>query len=167
MRYRVRVGGREFAVVVRDGAGRATVLVDGRAIEAEMEEAAPGVYSLLIDGRSYDLAASRLHERYTIAVEGVPFDLVVEDERHRRLASAGHAKSLEGNEIAILAPMPGLVVQVDVSEGDRIEGGKRLLVVEAMKMENDIGAPRAARVKQVGVRKGQIVEQGQLLVLLE
>lgn len=166
MRYRVRIGRRDMEVLVRESEGRTSVAVDGREMQVELHEGAPGIYTLLVGGKPYDLAAVERPGRYSIAVEGVPFDAEVEDERQRRLTALGTPRSGMERKVEVRAPMPGLVTQIDAAEGDHVEFGQRLLVLEAMKMQNDLVAPRAGRVAQLLVGPGETVEQGQLLVTL-
>ncbi|MGE5619526.1 MAG: biotin/lipoyl-containing protein [Sphingomonadaceae bacterium] len=167
VRYRIRVGDREYPVVLRERDGEATLLVCGRQVRVRLEEGAPGIHTLLVDGRPYDLAAVERPWGYEVAVDGEVFELQVEDERLQRLASLGSALQKAEGRVTVKAPMPGLVVQVEVAEGDSVEAGQRLLVLEAMKMENDVVAPRAGRVVQVGVSRGEAVEQGQPLAAIE
>ncbi len=104
---------------------------------------------------------------FSIALDGEPFDLEIEDERTRQFASAGRAKAVAEGRLSIRAPMPGMVAQVDVGEGESVEEGHRLLVLEAMKMENDITAPSPGVVKEILVEPGTAVAGGQALLVLE
>jgi biotin carboxyl carrier protein len=90
----------------------------------------------------------------------------VEDERWRRLRQA---KGLDtaGGELALKAPIPGLVVKVLIADGEQVHTGQSLVILEAMKMENDLRAPRAATVGHVKVKPGDRVEQGQVLLTLQ
>ncbi len=167
MKYWVRIGEKSYVVSILELDGRLIAEIDGRTMELQLEEGAPGTYTLLVDGRAYSLAAAPQTGGYSVAVRGVPFDVELEDERQHRLSSSSKTKEMAEGTISLRAPMPGLVTQVDAVEGVRVEKGTRLVVLEAMKMENDIRAPRAGRVGHVKVSKGETVEQGQLLVVLE
>lgn len=164
MSYWVRVGDRELQVVLREEDGRTTALVDGTELPVQLEEEVPGNPTLLVDGKPYDLAAVSTVLGYSILLDGIPFDLAVEDRR--RLAAVNGAKAANHARAELRAPMPGRVARIDVSEGETVEAGQRLLVLEAMKMENDLPAPRAGRIASLAVRAGQTVEMGQPLVLL-
>lgn len=135
--------------------------------------AAGGRYSLVIAGKSYEIFARRISEpgaqdvqTYEIFLKGQRFEVKIEDERTKLLA--GLARSGAGSgEARILAPMPGLVVNVLVKPGDTIEQTQPVVILEAMKMENDLPAPITGTIKEVPVQKGQTVDQGQVLVVIE
>lgn len=167
MKYWVNIEEKRFQVDVRESEGRTVVVVDGREMVLAMEQGGTGIHTLLVDGQTYGLAATRGQHGYSLVLRGVPFDVYVENERQHRLSSVKAAKSGEEGRATLRAPMPGLVVQVDVGESDEVERGQRLLVLEAMKMENDIRAPRPGRVEKVLAIKGTTVEQGQPLVVLD
>jgi biotin carboxyl carrier protein len=97
---------------------------------------------------------------------GQRFEVFVEDERTRQLAGLVHARTAR-SRANIQAPMPGLVVNVLVQPGDTVTQNQTVVVLEAMKMENDLPAPAAGTVKEVRVSKGQTVDQGEILVTLE
>ena len=103
---------------------------------------------------------------YDITLKGVFYSVQVEDERSRRM-NASRKMALPGGELAIIAPIPGLVVKVLVVDGEEIAEGQPLVLLEAMKMENELCAVRAGRVKQVKVAAGQRVEQKAVLIVLE
>ncbi len=141
------------------------IVVDGRSIEIDKEQLAnarevePGVYSVLIDGRSFEVRLGELAQ-----LEGRRFRVQVRDPRD----AAKSAKSARGSgRQDILAPMPGKVIRVLVKQGDAVETGSGLVVVEAMKMQNEMKAPRPAQVLEVRVRDGDTVIAGQTLVVLE
>ncbi len=167
VKYWARVDDRSFEIVLRETEGQTTILVDGREATLQLEEGAPGVYTLLVDGKPYDLAAVQRPGGYLVAVQGVPLEVSVEDDRQRRLSAVGGARAGSAEQILLKAPMPGLVVQTDVAKGDRVEAGQRLIVLEAMKMENDLLAPRAGHISEIRVEKGQVVGQGEVLVIIE
>src|SRR5581483_11677857 len=98
---------------------------------------------------------------------GVPYSVTVQDERAARLASLAAAASHPHTAVTLAAPMPGLVVRVNVAAGASVQKGEPLVVLQAMKMENELGAPRAGVVTRVAAQPGQTVEQGQALVVLD
>jgi biotin carboxyl carrier protein len=143
--------------------------VGGRALSAQGERA--GHYSLLIGDRSYEMfiRAAGPQESganaFEVSVGGQTFEVGVQDERARALASlVGEARA--SGDVTIRAPMPGLVSTVLVSEGDEVQRGQAVVVLEAMKMENDLSAARAGIVKVLRVAKGQTVAQGEALAVI-
>ena len=165
MKYVVTLGGREHEVVVNGG----TLTIGDRTCEAHLEMlVGTPLCHLLLDGRSYTFAVSRNADGcWTLLDAGDPVELEVMDERTRYVRSlAGAGKTHQAGGI-LKAPMPGLVVKVLVEPGQTVVPGQSLVVLEAMKMENELKAPSAALVGAVSVRAGQAVEKGQALVSLE
>jgi biotin carboxyl carrier protein len=150
----VRAGGAE---------GRYTVRLEGREMEVDVRDAGPHTMSLIVDAQSHEIAIERSEGGYRVAVRGEVLDVgLVEGAR-----GAAAPRRASGGPARVQAPMPGKLVRVLVSAGEEVGAGQGLVVMEAMKMENEIRAPRAGRVKEAPVREGQAVETGALLVLLE
>jgi biotin carboxyl carrier protein len=105
--------------------------------------------------------------RYTLWVDGNRFEAEVLDERTRAIRDISAVNAPPAGPAPILAPMPGLIIRINVSQGDRIEVGDGVVVMEAMKMENELRATTAGVVKNVTVKVGTAVEKGTLLVELE
>ena len=105
--------------------------------------------------------------RYTLWVDGYRFETEALDERTRSIRDLSAASAGPAGPAPIIAPMPGLIVRVNVSVGDRVEAGQGIVVMEAMKMENELRATAAGTVKSVEVTTGTAVEKGALLVALE
>ena len=95
------------------------------------------------------------------------FSVQVEDERTRKLNAGRRPAALPDGEFAVKAPIPGLVVKVLAEEGDEVDEGQSLLILEAMKMENELRSPKAGVVKKIEVTPGQRVEQNSILIVLE
>lgn len=105
--------------------------------------------------------------RYTLWVDGYRFEAEALDERTRAVRDLSAARAVPTGPAPIVAPMPGLIVRVNVKIGDRVEAGQGIVVMEAMKMENELRATAAGTVKSVEVAAGAAVEKGALLVGLE
>lgn len=105
--------------------------------------------------------------RYYLWVDGYRFDVEALDERRRALRDLSSANAGPTGPAPIVAPMPGLIVRVNVVAGDTVEAGQGVVVMEAMKMENELRATAAGRVRSVEVAPGTAVEKGALLVSLE
>jgi pyruvate carboxylase subunit B len=105
--------------------------------------------------------------RYTILVDGFRFDVEALDERTRAIRQLAGAAAPPAGPAAIAAPMPGLVIRVLVQEGDRVQTGQPMVVIEAMKMENELRAPAAGQVRTIHVQPGTAVEKGTRLIELE
>ncbi len=163
MKYYARVGEREFVVDIEsDG-----VLLDGEPLDVDLRQSgANELYSMLMGGKSHEMLIETQRYSYDVTLRGELLQVQVEDERARRL-SAKRKVTLPEGDIAITAPIPGLVVKVLVAEGDAVDAEQPVLLLEAMKMENELRAARAGRVKQVKVAPGQRVEQSAVLLVLE
>ncbi len=105
--------------------------------------------------------------RYTLWVDGYRFECEALDERTRAIRDTSAATAAPTGPAPVRAPMPGLIVRINVSVGDIVEAGQGVVVMEAMKMENELRATAAGRVKSVEVSPGATVEKGALLVALE
>ncbi|HYB02047.1 MAG TPA: biotin/lipoyl-containing protein [Ktedonobacteraceae bacterium] len=130
-----------------------------------------GRYSLLIGGKSYEILAHRVTipdvagYRYEVVIAGQRFEISVEDEREIVLKGSIHGPH-ESGEAMVRAPMPGLVLGLPMEPGSNVERGQTVVILEAMKMENDLSSPIAGRIKEIKVNKGQTVNQGDVLVVV-
>jgi biotin carboxyl carrier protein len=123
------------------------------------------VWSLIIDGRSYEATVQPIHNKLRITVGGVSWDIDVYNPL-RRYTQTAETHVAEGGQV-ISSPMPGRVVRVEVAVGDKVEAGQGVVIVEAMKMENELRAAGPGIVKEIEVEAGQAVEDGQPLVIIE
>jgi biotin carboxyl carrier protein len=123
-------------------------------------EVEPGVYSVLVDGASYEV---RLGVGET-SIDGHRYPFQLDDPRQWKRPGSG--AGVQGRA-AIVAPMPGKIVRVLVAEGDPVEAGQGVLVVEAMKMQNELKAPRAGHVTSIAVKAGDSVNAGAVLASIE
>ncbi len=165
MKYYVRIGDRTVEVEL-DGT---RVLVGGESLEAHLA-AVPGtpLFHLLLGAESWTVAAQELDAagRWALGVVGERVEVGVVDERTREIEALTGKRHVAAGGGVVRAPMPGLVVRLDVTAGQRVEAGAGLVVVEAMKMENELRAPRAGVVEAVHVAAGEAVEKGTPLVTL-
>jgi len=171
MTFEVEVNGRVRTVSVEavDGApGRARfrVRLDGAAHAIESIVTDVGLSLIYLDsGRGLDVAVTeRTGGEMAVQLPHVTVDAIVDARRYRR---GGSGPATASGDVRVVAPMPGRVVRVLVKAGDRVEARQGLVVVEAMKMENEITAVRAGVIKEVAVSAGQSVESGRLLVVVE
>ena len=164
MKYYARVGQHEYVIEIN----REQISVDGELVDVDLRQSgASELYSLLFNGLSYELLIQSARFDYGVTSRGERFDVQVEDERTRKLISGRKAPALPEGELAVIAPIPGLVVKVLVETGDNVEEEQSLVILEAMKMENEIRSPRSGVVKKIQVGAGQRVEQNGILLVLE
>jgi biotin carboxyl carrier protein len=125
-----------------------------------------GAVSLLVDGQVYDVEFDDVGEEVQVLVRGDVFRVDVADERSLRLRAGAAPLKVEGR-VVLTAPMPGKVVRVLVKQGEKVQEGQGLLVVEAMKMENELKSPKAGTVTEVFAREGSPVEANAKLLTVE
>lgn len=167
MKYIVQLNEQRKAVSIDPGG----VLYESEApVRAELSdiEGSP-VRMVKLGTHVYRVVAEKRQGkgRYTLWVDGHRFETEALDERTRSIRDLSAANAGPSGPAPIIAPMPGLIVRVNVSVGDRVEAGQGLVVMEAMKMENELRATAAGTVKSVEVTPGTAVEKGALLVGLE
>ncbi|MBI2116830.1 MAG: biotin/lipoyl-binding protein [candidate division NC10 bacterium] len=167
MAYIAASGGQEHRVDVRQDGERLHVRLDDREFPVDFLRVDPALYSLLIDGRSYEIDVLESEDALMVLVDGQPFQVEIQDEQQRRLrAAAGKGETKTGKRI-VTAPMPGKVVKLLVKPGDAVQPGDGIVVVEAMKMENELKASTAGTVKEIRVEEGKAVSGGEVLVVIE
>jgi biotin carboxyl carrier protein len=164
MRWQARVGERLHHVELTRGAGGAVeASVDGRRYALSVTEPQSNVLSILADGVSHEAIVQMRQGRCSVRIG--PWSFEVQPELPGS-AGLGSARAAAG-AAAIRAVMPGRVLRVPVKPGDKVTARQGVVVVEAMKMENEVTAPRDGLVKEVRVSPGATVETGQILVILE
>jgi biotin carboxyl carrier protein len=167
MKYETQIGGAARSVEIQqNGNGSFRAQIEGQPVSVDAVEIAPGTYSILLDGRSFEARVSSdgSDEGLLVRCGGADFRVLVRDPRSWR---AGRHGTLEASgPQRVLAPMPGKVVRVLVAAGDVIEAGRGLVVVEAMKMQNEIRAPKSGRIERVLVAEGQAVRTQEALVII-
>jgi len=165
MKLPLRINGAEGLVeILSPGPACRFRLGEGPEREADVRTPEPCVYSILLDGRSYDAHIEETPAGLVVVIDGHRFEIQVLDPRRWKRKSA-HGVG-EGPQ-AVAAPMPGKVVRVLVAAGHAVEPGQGLVVVEAMKMQNELRASRAGRVLSVSASEGAKVAAGEILVTLE
>jgi len=132
--------------------------------EPEIIQVERGVYSVLLEGRSYEARIEQGDGRVVVFIDGHRFEVEVRDPRRRSRKAAGGGT--EGR-LNVTVPMPGKVVRLLVAAGDTVTAGQGLLVVEAMKMQNEIKAPKAGRVVSLTAQEGATVAAGDVLAVIE
>jgi len=145
--------------------------IDGQPLQADWAEISPGAYSILIEGQSYEVRVSPAPpslpgqpDTWVVTIAEYDFHVQVGDPRARRFA--GQAVAHDG-PLDVLAPMPGKIVRVLVSRDQEVAEGQGLVVIEAMKMQNELRAPRPGRITEVHVQEGVGIEAGARLLRLE
>ncbi|MBX2992187.1 MAG: biotin/lipoyl-binding protein [Bacteroidetes bacterium] len=141
--------------------------MDGNAIPISAQEVDERTFSVLSNGISSRVVVEKDESIYHMLLSGKHIEVHVESDRMRLLKKFASTSASEHSRTTIHAPMPALVVKVEVNVGDDVSQGQGLVVLEAMKMENEIKAHRPGKVSEIRITKGKAVEKGELLMVLE
>lgn len=164
MRYITTLNNKAYTIEINDDH---SVIVDGvvHPVDFVNLDDQP-VFTLLVDGQSYEAYIQPGEDnQWQVLLRGTMYTAEVEDEREKRLRAAGGVAAGGGSgEFNLKAPMPGLVVVVPVTEGQAVKKGDNLIILESMKMQNELKAPRDGVVARVRVKPGDSVEHHQVLV---
>jgi len=162
MKYVTTIGDKEYTIEVIDSGH---ISFNGKVMEVDFESiSGQPVYSLILDGNSFEAYVYGHEDELQVLLLGQQYPARVEDERAKRLTSSGGAKPQESGGFQLKAPMPGLVVAISVQEDQPIEKGQVLVILESMKMQNELKSPRAGTVERIKVKVGETVEQRQILL---
>lgn len=162
MKYITTVNGKEFEIEIVD---ERHIRIGDRLLAVDFESVSgQPVFSLILDGKSFESFVYQGDEDWEVLLRGRQFQVRVEDEREKRLRAAAGGGVAEGGEFHLKAPMPGLVVAIPVTEGQMVKKGQVLLILESMKMQNELKAPRDGVVERIRVKTGESVEQKQTIL---
>ena len=164
MKYEVEIDGRQINLELEQRDRRVSAIVEGRGYELEVLCPERGVYLIFAGECVYEACVWRSEsDSLTVKLRDSVFSVKVADRKHRRPA-ADHSQ--EGRQ-QLTAPMPGKVVRVLRETGDDVEAGQGIVVVEAMKMQNEVKSPRAGRIIEIRVTEGDTVNANQVLAVVE
>lgn len=166
MKYTVTVNGAEL-VVDLDGENARINGETSRARLAEADESPERVLTIGDEVHRVFVRPGETRGRYTLWVDGFRFEVEALDERSRAIRELSAATTAPKGPAPLVAPMPGMIVRINVSEGDVVKPGQGLVVMEAMKMENELRASTGGAVRRVFVAPGTAVEKGALLLEME
>jgi biotin carboxyl carrier protein len=163
MKFQARVRDRMHTVEVTREGPRFTVVVDGASQELDLVFSDTSHDVVLVNNACYDVVSVAQPGGYHVNVFNRFFDVEIHDPR-KRAAVTGELDA--SGEKPVRASMPGRIVKVMVEDGQEVAAGTGLVILEAMKMQNELRSPRAGRVRQLQARAGQTVEAGQLLLVV-
>jgi len=166
MKFAVQISGKRRTVELQRDSGRWQISLDGAAFDADAVEISPNVFSVLLNGESYEVRIAAAKDgKLTLQTRHHEFVAEVVDPRAWRGRLHGTVEA-QGRQ-QIVAPMPGKVVRVLVQAGDKVEAGQGLLVVEAMKMQNEVRSPKTGTVERLLAKEGQAVNAGEVLAWID
>ena len=167
MAFIAKLGGQDYRIEIEEtGKSVYRVSVDGNEFIVDGKKTGRTNYSLIVDNRSFEIEVDNTDDEYRVLVDGRSYHINLVDERRLRVGGSQSDAHLQGRQ-NISVPMPGKVIAVLVAAGDQVEKGQGLVIVEAMKMENEVHSPIAGEVKEIKVKAGETVEGGAVLLIVE
>ena len=164
MIYISEVDGLEFPLEILD---EHHVRFGGDVLEVDLAAVSgEPLYSLIVNGESFEGYVYPDEDGWQVLLLGQFYQVRVEDEREKRLKELNVGEVRSGTEFVLKAPMPGLVISVPVSEGQVVDKGQTLVILESMKMQNELRAPYAGKVARLRIKAGESVELRQILLNL-
>jgi biotin carboxyl carrier protein len=164
MKLDVEIHGKKHRVELIQTRDLSRWFADGHALDADAKEVSTGVYSILLQGESFEVRIETLGGELRATTRGREYQVSIHDPREWKKNRAGAAEA-EGRQ-QVRAPMPGKVVRVLVATGDQVQAGQGLMVVEAMKMQNEIRAPKSGKIERLSVAEGQTVNSGEVVAVV-
>lgn len=164
MKYLTTLNDKTYLIEINDDR---RVTVDGKTYNVDLEAVAgQPLYSLLIDNQSFEGFVENDDEGWRVLLRGDLYEARVVDERAMRLAKSAGGAVAQSGDFHLKAPMPGLVVSIPASEGQAVKKGDILVILESMKMQNELKSPRDGVVMRVKVKGGDTVEQNQIMITM-
>ncbi len=166
MRLDLVIDGQPVEAEFSFAEGKAQLRCHGRLEDAQVSEPEPGMYVVILKDRVFRCELERSSSgQTTVIINGRRMSVTVRDKRHSRGPAGGGAGA--SGKVNLIAPMPGKVVRVLLSPGDQVEPSQGVLVVEAMKMQNEVQSPKQGRVAEIRAGEGQTVNAGDILAVIE
>jgi biotin carboxyl carrier protein len=166
MKFDVQIAGKTRTVELQLDSDRWQISLDGVALDADAVEISPNIFSILLNGESYEVRLAAANDgKLTLQTRHHEFVAQAIDPRAWRGRRHGPVEA-EGRQ-QIVAPMPGKVVRLLIKTGDKVEAGQGLLVVEAMKMQNEVRSPKTGTVERLLAKEGQAVYAGDILAWID
>jgi biotin carboxyl carrier protein len=167
MAFIAKLGEQSYSVEIEEiSKSLYRVAIDGNEFLVDGKKTGRTNYSLIVDNRSFEIEVDNSGDEYRVLVDGRNYHVHLVDERRVRVGGGQSDIQLQGRQ-KVSVPMPGKVIAVLVSEGDSVERGQGLVIVEAMKMENEVRSPIAGEIREIKVKPGEAVEGGAVLVVVE
>ena len=164
MTYDIAIDGKNYRLDLKQADGRWECRVDGRPVEADAVLARPDVLSIRVGNKAYEVKCERVGSELHLWVGSMRFAAEVRDPRSLR----GRARAVDDHgPKKLTAPMPGKVVRLLASQGAEVEAGAGVLVVEAMKMQNEVKSPKKGTIQKILVSVGAAVNAGDVLAIVE
>ena len=144
------------------------IYVDDKEYNQELYHLSGDTYLLKLDNKVYEISADQIdHERFVISVDGRNFDTIIRTSLQEKASKLIELRTIIRHKLEVKAPMPGMVLKIKKQAGDDVIQGDSVLILEAMKMENDLRAHISGKIKSINVKEGMAVEKGYSLFIIE
>jgi biotin carboxyl carrier protein len=144
------------------------IYVDDKEYNQELYHLSGDTYLLKLDNKVYEISADQIdHERFVISVDGRNFDTIIRTSLQEKASKLIELRTIFRQKLEVKAPMPGMVLKIKKQAGDNVILGDSVLILEAMKMENDLRAHISGKIKSINVKEGMAVEKGYSLFIIE
>lgn len=163
MKYVTTINDKKFDIEIQNDG---SILVNGQPREVDFLPLDPSLYSIVMNNLSLEAVIEEKEGHYQVLMGGRLYEGQVLDERAQLMRSRGGVGEEHSGEVSIRAPMPGLVVVIAVAEGQAVQKGETVVILESMKMQNELKAPRDGTVQRISVQPGQSVEHKKVLVTI-
>jgi len=164
--YIITINGNKKQVNIINGKEAS---IDGKIVDYSLESLNCNTYLLRINNIFYEICSEKIDdEQYSLLVRGKKFNTIARTElKERATKLVEDAKAISNHHLDIKAPMPGMVLKIKINSGDEINSGDSLMILEAMKMENELKAPVSGKIKEIYISEGSAVEKGDKLFTIE
>ena len=144
------------------------IYVDDKEYNQELYHLSGDTYLLKLDNKVYEISADQIdHERFVISLDGRNFDTIIRTNLQEKASKLIELRTITRHKLEVKAPMPGMVLKIKKQAGDDVIQGDSVLILEAMKMENDLRAHISGKIKSINVKEGMAVEKGYSLFIIE
>jgi biotin carboxyl carrier protein len=148
--------------------GNSIIYVDDKEYNQELYHLSGDTYLLKLDNKIYEVSADQIdHERFMISIDGKNFDSLIRTSFQEKAVKLIELKTSAQHKLEVKAPMPGMVLKIKKQPGDEVMQGDSVLILEAMKMENDLRAHISGKIQSINVKEGMSVEKGYTLFIIE
>ncbi len=168
MKLIAEIDNEKHALDVQRESARVSATIDSRSYQIEVREPEAGAYLFIVDGRVFECRvdkAGATRGGYQVHVGGDTYNITLSDPKRLRDAKSSGADA--DGRASVVAPMPGKVVRVLVEHGEKVESGDGLVIVEAMKMQNEMKSPKAGTIVEIHAQAGATVNAGEVLIVVE
>jgi biotin carboxyl carrier protein len=164
MKYQTTINGKIFEIEIDNEGG---IFVNGEPRQVDFIPLGDTLFSMIRETDSHEVLVDLVEgSEYNVLIGGRQYNIDVLDERALLMGSRRGEGAGESGEVSIKAPMPGLIVEIPVAEGDEVTKGQTVVILESMKMQNELKSPRDGVVQRISVEAGQSVEQKKVLVTI-